>query len=461
MSLTKSSLAVANPEIAEALDLATGEIRPVEDLVGDDYEKALQLRMALRQGIVAGKPMLACPLCAVPVHLVSLPDVRRFYLRHETEDGRCPAKTKGRFSEDRILAMKYNGARESLAHRRMKEIIAESLSCDADFSGIEIEKIWKGEEANRRRRPDVRAIWRGALPVAFEVQLSTTFLRVIAERREFYLREGGLLFWVFRSFDVADTRLTMEDVFYNNNRNTFVASAETLAASKERQSMVLECIWTAPELNSGELIWTQHRRLVGFGELKVDRKKQRVFLFDADAARATFEGGLKATVLRNDFRDFWLQTRQDYDHQRWVSLKRQFIEEGIPFPEYPADKDIPALLDALYSASEGRPIGWGYADLVKVAHHVFDKYKGFLWVFTLLLAAHDRGAQIKAEDATGNWRSRKVKTYRAAWADPSADSAAQFLPDRRFDDLVAFLFPEIARELRRNPADLNRSPVKR
>jgi len=82
-----SSLVVADPEIAEAIDLETGEIRPVRDVVGEDYEKALQLRMALRQGIAAGEPLLACPLCAVPVHLVSLAQERRFYLRHETEDG--------------------------------------------------------------------------------------------------------------------------------------------------------------------------------------------------------------------------------------------------------------------------------------------------------------------------------------------------------------------------------------
>ncbi|WP_442951857.1 hypothetical protein [Oryzomicrobium sp.] len=32
----------------------------------------------------AGKPLLACPLCSVPVHVVSLSKERRFYLRHET-----------------------------------------------------------------------------------------------------------------------------------------------------------------------------------------------------------------------------------------------------------------------------------------------------------------------------------------------------------------------------------------
>lgn len=202
MSYANSSLAVDNPEIDEVLNFATGEICSVQQVIGEDLEKAHQLRMALRQGISDNKPLYACPLCVVPVHLVSLTQERRFYFRHEIEDGRCSAKTKGNLSEKQIIALKYDGARESAAHIRMKEIIAESLRSDPNFSDVAIEPIWKGMERNDRRFPDVRAI-RNGVPIAFEVQLSTTFLRVIAERRAFYLREGGLLVWVFKSFNMG------------------------------------------------------------------------------------------------------------------------------------------------------------------------------------------------------------------------------------------------------------------
>lgn len=447
--LQTSSLVVDTPEISEALDLETGEIRPVRDVVGEDYEKALQLRMALRQGIAAGEPLLACPLCTVPVHLVSLAQERRFYLRHETEDDRCPARTKGGLSEKRILAMKYDGARESAAHKRMKEIIAESLRRDPDFSGVEIERAWKGEEANSRRKPDVKAVWKGTLPVAFEVQLSTTFLRVIAERRDFYLRNGGLLFWVFNRFDMGDARLTQEDVFYNNNRNAFVASEETLAASKAAGSLILECVWSEPTFDDGQTLWSQRRRYTGFSELTVERDRQRAFLFDADAAREHCEALTKDWPLRRDFRDFWLTKCGTHDDTRWLDLRRRLSERGISLPRWPGDGEgLVALLDTLYSAAEGRPIGWRYADLVKIAHHVFDKHKGHLWLFKLILAAHGRGQQIVAEDTTGKWRSAKVKIYRDAWS--RGDSA--FAPDRRHDVLVAFLFPEIAADMSKTPS---------
>lgn len=70
----------------------------------------------------------------------------------------------------------------------MKEFIEESIKCDARFAAPLVEK--RGKVPTGRRRPDVQAQF-GQQRIAFEVQLSTTFIRVIAERREFYLREGG------------------------------------------------------------------------------------------------------------------------------------------------------------------------------------------------------------------------------------------------------------------------------
>jgi hypothetical protein len=130
----------------------------------------------------------------------------------------------------------------------------------------------------------------------------------------------------------------------------------------------------------------------------------------------------------------------------------RFAELGLTLPRYPSDAlGFRALLDTLYSAKEGRPVGWGYADLVKVAHHIFDKHKGYLWAFKLMLVAHNRGGMIREQDVTRNWREKKVKAYLAAWADPTLEGAEGFVPDRRFDNLVAFLFPEIAGEIYKAP----------
>lgn len=94
----------------------------------------------------------------------------------------------------------------------MEEIIAESLRCDPRFSEVKVEAIIKGQDRVTWRKPDVQAIYEG-IPVAFEIQLSTTFLRVIAERRSFYQRNGGLLVWIFKPFDADRARLTQEGHF--------------------------------------------------------------------------------------------------------------------------------------------------------------------------------------------------------------------------------------------------------
>ncbi|WP_234267286.1 DUF6035 family protein [Hydrogenophaga sp. NFH-34] len=441
------SLAAKDLAIDEVLDLRTGEIIAARRLIEPDKEKVLQLRMALSQGISAKRPLMACPLCGVPVHLVSMMKERKFYFRHEIEDGRCPAETKGTQTPNQILAMKYDGARESEAHYRMKHIVADSLAADPDFSGIEIEKIWRGSESKSRRKPDVRAIWKKRLPVAFEVQLSTTFLRVIAERREFYLREGGLLFWVFKEFDMGNARLAMEDVFYNNNRNAFVASEGTLAASQEARSLVLDCVWSEPELEDGKVLWSPRSGRCTFSGLTKDQEKQRVFHFDADAARAKCKSQLVEQPLRDAFRHFWFF--EVHDHAVWLRLRAKLADHGVHLPFYLSEADaLRPLLDTLYSAEAGKPVaGWGQPNIVVLAHHVFTKYKGFLWAFRIMLAAHEHVDVIRANDPTGKWRS-KVDIYKKAWTTGSTE----FKPDRRYDRLVCFLFPEIADRLLLDPS---------
>jgi hypothetical protein len=433
--LFKNSFAVADPEIEEVLDLSSGAVISARQAIGSDYDDVIKLRMTLRTAIDRQEPIYACPLCHVPVYLVSLMEKRRFFFRHELEDGRCPARTRGELSQDEIDARKYNGAKESRDHIHMKEIISESLRYDPRFSDISVEKVWKSRNKGEWRRPDVQAIF-GGRRIAFEVQLSTTFLRVIAQRREFYLREGGLLLWVFKTFNEEKTRLTQDDVFYNNNHNAFLVSDETLRISKETGTFTLECLWTRSVTDQNSDV-NMERRLISFSDLTFDYERQRVFYFDYDEHRLKTAD----SVLRNKFETFWLSSRTyyEYDAAAWSYLCSAFRARGIPLPKNPYNGDGPMhLLNALYSAKHGRPVGWRFKKLIEVAHRVHDGYKNCLPAFRLALAAYGRAAQIEAEDISGKWRI-KVERYR-----PLIKSGSpEYAPERRFDRLIAFLFPEI------------------
>ena len=172
MDESEMSLAVQAPEITEVQNMETGDLIPAHVAIGADYGNAMALRMALKQSIAEGSPLYTCPICGVPVYLVSRKEERRFFFRHQVEDGRCPARTRGDMSEEEINARKYNGAKESQAHIRMKEIIAESLRCDPRFSDVKEETVLKSRDRASWRKPDVQAIYEGR-PVAFEIQLST------------------------------------------------------------------------------------------------------------------------------------------------------------------------------------------------------------------------------------------------------------------------------------------------
>lgn len=448
------SLAVQAPAITEVQNMETGGLIPAHVAIGADYGNAMALRMALKQSIAEGSPLYTCPICGVPVYLVSRKEERRFFFRHQVEDGRCPARTRGDMSEEEINARKYNGAKESQAHIRMKEIIAESLRCDPRFSEVKEESVLKSQDRAAWRKPDVQAIYDGR-PVAFEIQLSTTFLRVIAERRAFYQREDALLVWIFKSFDADKARLTQEDIFYSNNRNLFLASEETLKASRATDGLILDCRWVEPFLDAGKIGTRWAGRLAAFGEMEIDRERQRVFLYDYDRQAEALQGGAADQALRMEFEAFWLprSTYNDpYDQYAWGQLRTRFRERGITLPSEP-NRRAGLLLNALYSAREGRPVGWRYRKLIEVAHCVADRHKDLLRAFRHALGVYGRAEQIKREDKEGKLR-RKAEAYKPLLA----ANSPEYEPDRKFDALVEILFPELGWSKTQEPAASRDSP---
>ncbi|MEG0589915.1 MAG: hypothetical protein RR488_08660, partial [Aurantimicrobium sp.] len=93
---------------------------------------------------------------------------QHFFFRHTVEDGRCTAITRGQLSQDEIKARKYNGAKESLLHRQIKQWLEESLRASGRFLDIAQEERWTGRVKGEWRKPDVTATL-GELKIAFEV----------------------------------------------------------------------------------------------------------------------------------------------------------------------------------------------------------------------------------------------------------------------------------------------------
>lgn len=431
-------LALDKPEVKEVMDTETGWHLPVSVVMGTDYEKLMQLRMAVRTQMRKGDPLYRCSLCGVAVHICRAKDKPKFFFRHQHEDGSCPAQTKGELSQDEINARKYNGAKESRLHRRMKDWVCQCLAVDGRFEDIAQEPTWKGPLTGTRRRPDVKAVYNG-LPIAFEIQLSTTHLDVIAARRDFYMQEGRLLIWLFAEFDTEHRRMTDDDVFYNNNLNAFVVNAKTVEASLEAKEFLLDCIWAQPVREGGHS--GLHRRVVPFHELQLDPKAQQAYHFDYEAAKRQLEAEVEVEkqLLRDDF-EAWMGATGYYGPEastQWSTFRRRFKRFEVELPQYLGEFDRP-LLTCLYSAKNNRPWGQKHKHLVEVAHRVANSEKNHLKWFMHAVRKYGRLESMKAEGQPGLWQKRYCELRTEYDTDPTP-----FDPRREFQPMVSFLFPEL------------------
>lgn len=408
--------------LEEVMDMTTGAACPVVEIRGREYADAIRARNEIEDAIAVGNPRYGCPVCGEALKLRSTgrPEgdpmaVSQFHFWHSRRNG-CPLSQKNRWDRKAILAAKYHGQREGQAHIRLKNIIRDSLDSDSRFAKVEVEKTWRLDgDPTRWRRPDVSAEFLGR-PVVFEIQLSTTFVDVMAERRNFYRERGALLIWIVAEYDHEWAKITHHDIFYPNNRNIFVANQETLDSSIIGAAMCLQANWQEPVIEGEEVRFLPRKELVKFSELTLDYEGQRAYYFDCEKAEERQRKLLSTQPLRDMFERHWFfdwdadnsisMTREK--SRDWMKVRAAFSAEGI---EIPGDRsDLHPLINSMYSVRDfqpGRLVGWRYDNLVKLAHHLYDQHKSVLWPFCLAIAVYGRKSVIENDDKKNRWRDKK------------------------------------------------------
>ncbi|MCB9949159.1 MAG: hypothetical protein H6842_15260 [Rhodospirillaceae bacterium] len=448
-----------NPAIKEVLDLDSGEFIDTESYIaGRRYEEAVQARNEIREKL-SEHPRFACAICNTHVYLVCN-QLKHFFFRHKSEDGSCPAETRSNLSREEICARKYHGLRESEPHRKIKRLIERSLAADPAFYDVKAERHWRSShDPSARRQPDVQATCAQGR-IAFEAQLSTTFLDVVTGRRAFYRKEGALLIWIMRDFDPDYRRLTTDDLLFSNNSNILVVDDETTRLSEAGGRFYLRCHYRVPQRDGDRLIDRWDTKVVSFDELVCEPEAQRVWYFDYSgevaAIRTEIERDFRARqaaateALRQRFIAFWQARRPheipDEDEQaEWQTLTDKLAQRGIRLPPTPEwDSSFAALLNGVISARAGEPVGWQFRKLVEVAHRIAEAYPRHIAAFGFAVKAFEREKLVDEQDSSGKWK-RKRKAIRAALKrrDPA------YVPDLEHLSLVSFLFPEIAVKLRK------------
>jgi hypothetical protein len=287
------------PTVPEVLDMKTWRTYSVHEIFARAAKTHHQQRMSDETARLHGKSArYHCPLCHAALSIRAHLD-RTFYFRHPNDpEAECPYRYDHNLSPEQINAIKYDGARESRQHKKIKHMLETSLTRASQVTPgtVFVEKTVRNwsEDWKSWRRPDVQAEVEGRL-FAFEIQLSTTFLTVIAGRRDFYQRQGGLLFWIFdEEFLCSEAmRFTERDVFYNNNCNLFYLTDKTVAWSAEHNDFRLMCRWEEPEIQGEAIGGRWNEKEVSLSDLTIDYVQQRVCYFDYDAKMAEVEIALK------------------------------------------------------------------------------------------------------------------------------------------------------------------------
>lgn len=241
--------------IDTVLDLKENIIISAKYFFSQPESVIFRMRTELEKAIYLQKPRFICKYCGQMVKISGRKTQRgvaRFF-SHLKDSDDCDCKTTTGKTKREIERVKYSKCNEGERHKFLKTEIARYLKTTKGVSEVQLESTFKGNHPILRwRRPDVYAKYRGQ-DVVFELQLSTTFVSVIAERDLFYRMNNTHIIWIFNFDEQAEhvdlTNMMTKDIYYNNHFNIFIFDKDAQKQSEERGELILKCNWIKPDGN--------------------------------------------------------------------------------------------------------------------------------------------------------------------------------------------------------------------
>lgn len=491
--------------IPEVMDINTGEIFRSADILSQDASANHVQRMKDEiSKIRKGSTKYHCPICSEELAIRGGPD-RTYHFRHSANpEANCPYRYTHSLSHDQIEAMKYDGAKESLQHKTIKKMIEKSLIADRHINNetILLEKRIQGQrngdDWKKWRQPDVQAIYKQQRFV-FEIQLSTTFLTVIAGRREFYSSNNALLVWIFGKGIVGHDQMRFmdRDIYFTYNRNLFYLTEETVKKSVEMAECRLMCRYEQPYIENGHITSKFCEKEIALSETSHDEKDghQRVYYFDYDQHCAqlkeeltnqnieprpiqlavnsrkdfvtppfgSFQEYMEAKKLedleytvdlierfgitdpsintREKFLDYWQRACMEARHTKALSIIWNVFYPELSEICQDLAEDLPIdcrnIICALLSLREGIVLGSNLANLRALENHIFSSYRSLYRHFAFGIRAYSREDVLKSLEPTSTC-FKHLADYKKSKGMPG------YLQNRKIDQLIVFLFPEIA-----------------
>lgn len=311
--------------IREVIDLSrpTGHQRREVGAVLNPLTEAMlrDFRREVAGKVADGSPRFLCACCRSPVELRSNPasatvprDGRASHFRHPVGAGPCDWRTP---HDPHVAARKYP-SNEGPEHAFLKAQLVDCLSRDPRFSNIQVERqvpILGGTHL----QPDVSATFLGQ-PVAFDIQLSTTGLKVVMDREKGYRGAGCHHVWLTGPEIAQLTQACFGDIHSAAGGRIFVIDPASVAATMRAGKFQLREISLTPRLAKGKAvhsIWTSamvgadvvmkpapERRVEGLARYQriMDTAAQEAFGSARQRIRDNAIGGMPLKAVMADWR---------------------------------------------------------------------------------------------------------------------------------------------------------------
>ena len=423
--------------INDLLKIESGQELKADDILSQTEENVFKLRRQLKECCKRNEEYLVCGLCYQPIYLAGTPQ-GEFFFKHRHERGDCPIKTKGKYSQAEINRMKYNGQKESLLHKELKDFIFTQINRDTRYTDVSKEERVKSKSLSKEwRKPDVSSVFKNR-PLVFEIQLSTTYLDVITERELFYSTEKIFILWVFHQFDVDRLRFTEKDIFHLNKGNAFVINDDTKRLSEEAGELLFLCYYKVPDFYNGRLSFNWQSKYITLDELSFDEKTFKPYFFDFDRAELELKKQQNKHRLK-EFEDYWKRRATLLDSERRDQDSyycRVFGDMGIHVNKF--ERPLESILNALFSVKRGEIIGYKFENFVALANLIFEARKEYIGIFLWAFEKYGRKHLVEGAESFQK-KLKKYKEHRNN--DPTYKQTSQF------NTLLASLFPELEKYL--------------
>jgi hypothetical protein len=349
---------------------------------------------------------LVCSICNQSL-VIAGNQKQEFFFKHYQDSNNCPIVTKGKYNQEELDKMRYNGVKESLRHIQLKEFIYNQIKKDDRFNDEKMEKVVKSiTEKKNWRKPDVSSSYLDK-KIAFEIQLQTTYINTIKDREEFYKDNKIYIMWFFDTTNIENFRFSEKDIFYANKSNAFIITNESIQQSNKNNKLLFYCYYKIPYIENNSISYKSQQKLISVDDLKFDYKNYKVYFYDFDLEELKLkqissnkEQNLKYPWLSS----FWTECIEYNSQNINIEFSGFFRDNGVD--NFNMTYSLVRVLNSINSLKQNKIIGYDFNSFVALSNYILEHHQDFSYIFLWAIDIYGLKDFILREDKKGTFQKK-------------------------------------------------------